>query len=182
MALPLPGESRTPLLGGRSGRADPDEIRWHKRHMKGHVEASRRAAGATLLKPGRDDMLSAVEPGIDRPLSGPDQRQRHAQHRQCGGNTRMGRRREGDPRLGARRHNSGDRRPQTPNEQEAGQRSDHLRCRNRAAACRGHAVQRGGADQQPLNQKPGARPAIREVGEKPLHLYPNFSLRESQRH
>jgi len=126
-------------------------------------------------------MLSAVKPGIDGPLSGPDQRQRHAQHRQCGGNTRMGRRREGDPRLGTRRHNSGDRRPQTRDEQEAGQRSDHLRRRNRAAACRGHAVQRGGANQQPLNQKPGARPAVREVGEKPLHMYPVFSLGQSLR-
>jgi len=97
-------------------------------------------------------MLPAVKPGIDGPLSGPDQRQRHAQHRQCGGNTRMGRRREGDPRLGARRHNSGDRRPQTPNEQEAGQRSDHLRRRNRATGCRDHAVLQSSADEQPLHQ------------------------------
>jgi hypothetical protein len=33
----------------------------------------------------------------------------------------MARVREGDPRLGARRRNSGDRRPQTRDEQEAGQ-------------------------------------------------------------
>src|ERR1039458_2813988 len=42
-------------------------------HKEGHVEAPRasRAAGATLLKPGRDDMLSAGKPGIDRPTSRP---------------------------------------------------------------------------------------------------------------
>ena len=56
-------------------------------------------------------MLSAVEPGIDGPLSWPDQRQRHAQDRQCEGNTRMRRQREGDPRFSARRHNSGDLNP-----------------------------------------------------------------------
>ena len=97
-------------------------------------------------------MLSAVKPGIDGPLAGPDQRQRYAQHRQCGGSTRMGGRREGDPRLGARRHNSGDGRPQTGDEQEAGQRADHLRRRNRAAGCRNRAVLKGSAHEQPLHQ------------------------------
>ena len=69
------------------------------------------AGSPTVLKRGRDEMLPAVKPGIDGPRAGSDQRQRHAKHRQCGGNTRMGRRREGDPRLGARSHNSGDGRP-----------------------------------------------------------------------
>ena len=123
-------------------------------------------------------MLSAVKPGIDGPLSGPDQRQRNGKHRQYGGNTRMGRQREGDPRFGARRHNSGNRRPQTRDEQEAGQRSDQLRRRNRAAACRGHAVQQGRPNQQPLNQKAGARPPVRERGEKPLHKISRFQLTE----
>ncbi|HZW94753.1 MAG TPA: hypothetical protein VFF64_17530 [Candidatus Eremiobacteraceae bacterium] len=126
-------------------------------------------------------MLPAVKPGIDGPLAGPDQRQRHAKHRQCDGNARMARRGERNPRLGARRHNSADGRPQAGNEQEPGQRSDHLRRRNRATGCRGHAVQQSRADQQPLHQKPGTRPAVREVGEKPLHIYPVFSLRKSQR-
>jgi hypothetical protein len=93
----------------------------------------------------------------------------------------MARVREGDPRFGARRHNSGDRRPQTGDEQDAGERSDHLRRRNRAIGCRDRAVQQSSADQQSLNQKPRARRAVRERGEKPLHLYPIFSLRKSQR-
>lgn len=97
-------------------------------------------------------MLPAVKPGIDGPLAGPDQRQRHAKHRQCDGNTRMGSRREGGPRFGASHQNSGDGRPQTRDEQEAGQRSDYLRRRNRAGACRGHAVLHSSADQQPLHQ------------------------------
>ena len=121
-------------------------------------------------------MLSAVEPGIDGPLAGPDQRQRHAKHRQCGGNTRVGRRRERDPRFGTRRHHSGDGRPQAGDEKEASQRSDHLRRRNRATGCRGHAVHQSSADQQPLHQKPGARPAVRERGEQPLHKVSHFQL------
>ena len=96
-------------------------------------------------------MLPAVKPGIDGPRTGADQRQSYAKHRQCDGNTRMGRRRQGDPRLGARRHNTGDGRPQTRDEQEAGERSNHLRRRDRATGCSGHAVLQSSADQQPLH-------------------------------
>ena len=55
------------------------------------------------------------------------------QARPMSGNTSVRWQREGDPRLGARRDNSGDRRPQTHDEPEAGERSDHLRRRNRVA-------------------------------------------------
>ena len=121
-------------------------------------------------------MLPAVKPGIDGPLAGPDQRQRHAKHRQCGGNTHMGRRREGDPRLGTRHHNTGDGRPQTGDEQEACRGPNHSRRHNRATGGRGDAVDQSRADQQSLNQKPGARPAVRERGEKPLHKESRFQL------
>ena len=92
----------------------------------------------------------------------------------------MGRRREGDPRLGARRHSSGERRPQAGDQQEAGQRSDHVRRRNRATGCRDGAVQQSGADHQSLNQEPGARRTVCERGEHSLHMYPVFSLRNWQ--
>jgi len=62
-------------------------------------------------------MLPAVKPGIDGPRSGPDECQDHTKHRQYGGQNRMSRRRDGNPRFGARGENSGDRRPQTGNEQ-----------------------------------------------------------------
>ena len=137
------------------------------------MSRANRASGATLLEPGRDDMLPAVKPGIDGPLSGPDQRQRHAKHRQCGGNTRMGRRREGDPSLGARRHNAGAGRPQTGNEQKAGQRSNHLRCRNRRWVSRPRSIPE---QRRPATAalKAGARPTVRERGEQPLHNTPTF--------
>lgn len=138
------------------------------------------AGSSTGLKPGRNQMLPAVKPGIDGPLAGPDQRQRHSQHPQRGGMTHMGRRRERDPRLGARRHSSGERRPQTGDQEEACQRSDHVRRRNRITGSRDDAVQQSGAGQQPLNQEPGASPAVREVREQSLHRYPVFSLRNWQ--
>jgi hypothetical protein len=127
-----------------------------------------------VLERGRKDMLSAVKPGIDGPLSGPDQRQHHAEHRQCNGNNSMGRQGKGRPR----HHNSRDGNPQADNEQQAGQRSNDLRRRNSATRCGGDAVQQSSADQQPLNQKPGARPAACERGEEPLHKNPVLQLRE----
>ena len=126
-------------------------------------------------------MLSAVKPGINGPLAGADQRQRHAQHRKCGGKSRMRRRREGDPGLGAPGDNSGDGRPQTGDEKYTGQSSDHLRRCSRPTGTRKAAVKQSSADQQSLNQKPGAWRTLRERGEQPLHMYPDFSLRESQR-
>jgi len=45
--------------------------------------------GCTVLKPGRDEMLPAVEPGIDGPLARTDQRQGYGKHRQHGGNSGM---------------------------------------------------------------------------------------------
>jgi hypothetical protein len=99
---------------------------------------------------------------------GPIQGQRQPQHRQCGRDSRIGRHRKGDPRLGARRHNS-DRWRQIRYDQDAAHRPDSLRCRNCAGMRR--AAQQGGADQHLLHQKPGARPGIREVREKPLHVY-----------
>lgn len=175
--------TRTPLWGEHRSCAGPPGPGSHMRHTNVWEKAEWRgpADGPTVLKRGRDEMFPAVKPCIDGPLAGSDQRQRYAKHRQYGGNTRMDQRREGDPRLGSRRHNSSDGRPQTGDEQQAGERTDHLRRRNCAAACRGHAVQQSTADQQPLHQKPGARPAVCEVGEKPLHMYPVSSLRKLQR-
>jgi hypothetical protein len=66
-------------------------------------------------------------------------------------------------------------------EKDAGQYPDHLRRRNRATGCRCRAVEQNSADQQPLNQKPGARRAAREGGEQPLHKNPVFSLKEWHR-
>ena len=126
-------------------------------------------------------MLPAVKPGVNGPRAGPDQRQRYGPHRQYRAIPDMGRRREGDPRFGAPGDNSGYGRPKTGDEQQAGQRSDHLRRPNSATGCRDRAVQQSSADQQALNQKPGAWRTLRERGEQPLHMYPVFSLREWQR-
>jgi hypothetical protein len=38
----------------------------------------------------------------------------------------------------------------------------------------------GGSFDMTLHQQSGARPAVRESREKPLHMYPVFSLRKSQ--
>ena len=107
-------------------------------------------------------MLPAVEPGIDGPLAGPNQRQSDAKHCQGNGQNPVSRSRRGDPGLGASRSNSREGRPQTSDEKETGQRSDHLRHRKRRTGRRGDTEQQSSADQQPLNQKPGARPAARE--------------------
>jgi len=74
-------------------------------------------------------MLPAVKPASDGPPAVPDQRQRHAKHRQYRGRTGISRRRDGGPRFGAPGHNSGEQHPQTGNEQQAGERADHLRAR-----------------------------------------------------
>jgi len=126
-------------------------------------------------------MLPAVKPGIDGPRAGPDQRQGNGKHRQYGAIPDMGRGREGDPRFGAPGHNSGERRPETGNEQDARHRSNDLRRRYRATGRCGHAAEQNSADQQSLDQEPGAWRTLRERGEQPLHMYPNFSLREWQR-
>jgi len=125
-------------------------------------------------------MLPAEKPGVNGPRAGSDQRQGHGEHRQYGAIPEMGTQREGNPRFGASGDNSGDGRPQTGNEKDAGEGSDHLRRRSRPTGCRDRAVQQSSADQHPLNQKSGARRTSCERGKQPLHMYPNFSLRESQ--
>ena len=60
-------------------------------------------------------------------------------------------------------------------------RSDHLRRPKSVTGCRHRAVQQSTADQQALDQQPGAWRTLRERGEKPLHMYPVFSLREGPR-
>jgi len=125
-------------------------------------------------------MLPAVKPGIDGPRAGPDQRQGNGKHHQYGAIPDMGRGREGDPRFGARGHNSGHGRPQTGDEEDTGEASNNLRRRKLTTLRRDRAVHQSTADQQSLNQKSGARRTARERGEQPLHMYPNFSLRESQ--
>jgi len=137
--------------------------------------------GPTALKRRRRVVLPAVEPGVNRPCTGSNQHQGHGEHRQHGAIPHMGTQREGNPRFGAPGDNSGDGRPQTGNEKDAGQSSDQLRRCSRATGSRKAAVQQSSADQQSLNQKPGAWRTLRERGEQPLHMYPDFSLRESQR-
>jgi len=108
-------------------------------------------------------MLPAVKPRIDGPLAGPDQGQCNAKHGQSGGNTRMGRRRgKCHPRLGARRNNPSNGRPQADDEKQASQSSDYLRRRSRATGRGAGTVQKSGARQQALNQQSGARPAACE--------------------
>jgi len=126
-------------------------------------------------------MLPAEKPGVNGPRAGSDQRQGQGEHCQYGAIPDMCTQREGDPRFGARGDNSGDRRPQTGNEKEAGEGSDHLRRRSRPTRCRDRAVQQSSADQHPLNQKSGAWRTLRERGEQPLHMYPDSRLRDSQR-
>ena len=92
-------------------------------------------------------MLPAVKSGIDRPFAGPDQRERQGKHRQCGGDSRVGRRCEGDPQLGAGRYNTGGGRPKTGHEEETGQRSNDFRRHHCATVCGYHAIQKSSADQ-----------------------------------
>ena len=107
-------------------------------------------------------MLPAVKPRIEGPLARSDQGDCQAKHPQHRGNGRMGRDGKGDPDLRARRQHSGKGCPQTGDQQEARQTSDYLWRSNRAAACRDYTVQKSSADQQPLEQKPGARRAVGE--------------------
>jgi len=95
-------------------------------------------------------MLPAVKPRVDGPLARPDQRQRHAKHRQSSGDSRVSGRQKRDRHLAARHHNAGNRRPQTGHEQEAAERSNYFWRRNRTYRSRGNAVQQGSAYQQPL--------------------------------
>ena len=126
-------------------------------------------------------MLPAEKPGVNGPRAGSDQRQGHGEHRQYGAIPEMGTQREGNPRFGAPGDNSGDGRPQTGNEKDTGQSSDQLRRCSRPTGSRKAAVQQSSADQQSLDQESGAWRTLRERGEEPLHMYPDFSLREWQR-
>ena len=114
-------------------------------------------------------MLPAIKPGVDGPRAGPEQRQGYGEHRQYGAIPDMGRQRKGNPRFSAAGDNPGERRPQTGDEKDAGQSSDHLRRCSRPTGSRKAAVQQSSADQQSLDQKPGAWRTLRERGEEPLH-------------
>jgi len=91
-------------------------------------------------------MLPAEKPGVNGPRAGTDQRQGDGEHRQYGAIPNMGPQREGDPRFGAPGDDAGDGRPQAGNEQDAGQRSDHLGRRKCATRCRDCAVHQSSAD------------------------------------
>jgi len=136
--------------------------------------------GAAGLQWRRSVMLPAEKPSVNGPGARSDQRQGHGEHRPYGASPDMGPQREGDPRFGAPGNNSGDGRPQTGNEQDAGQRSDHFRGHSRPTGCRDCAVHQSTADQQSLDQKPGAWRTFRKRGEQPLHMDPDFRLRDSK--
>jgi hypothetical protein len=99
----------------------------------------------------------------------------------CGGATwpipDMGGRREGDPHFSEPGDNSGRGGPQTGDEQQAGQSSDHLRRHKSVTGRRHREVQQGSANQQALDQQAGAWRTLRECGEQPLHMYPSSAYR-----
>ena len=127
-------------------------------------------------------MLPAVKPGIDGPLAGPDQRQRHGpappiprQFQTWAGDekaTHASAHPATTPATGVHKPAMSRRPASAP-----------ITC-GAATVPPGvddRAVQQSGADQQSLNQQPGARRTVRERGEQPLHMYPVFSLRKWQR-
>ena len=101
-------------------------------------------------------MLPAEKPGVNGPRAGSDQRHGYGPHGQYRAIPDMGGRGEGDPHFGAPGYNSGQGRPQTGDEQQAGEASDHLRRPKRVTGRRHRAVQQSTADQQSLDQQPGA--------------------------
>jgi len=149
--------------------------------VRGATTTFRGERSPAVLQRRKGVMLPAEKVGVNGPRAGSDQRQGHGEHRQYGAIPNMGSQREGDPRFSAPGNNSGDGRPQTGNEQDTGQRSDQLGNRKCATRCRDRAVHQSSADQQSLDQQPGAWRTLRERGEEPLHMYPVFSLRERQR-
>ena len=126
-------------------------------------------------------MLPAVKPGVNGPCAGSDQRQSYGPNGQYRAIPDMGGRRQGDPHFSAAGDNSGQGRPKTNDEQQAGEGSDHLRRPKTFTGRRHCAVQQSTADQQSLDQQPGAWRPLREGGEQPLHMFPVFSLREEPR-
>ena len=126
-------------------------------------------------------MLPAEKPGVNGPRAGSDQRQGHGPHGQDRAVPDMAGRRQSDPHFSAPGDNSGYGRPKAGDEEDAGQRSDYLRRLNAVTGFRDRAVDQSTANQHSLNQKPGAWRTLRERGEQPLHMYPVFSLRKSQR-
>jgi hypothetical protein len=135
----------------------------------------------SVLQRRRGVMLPAVKPGVNGPRAGSDQRQGYGPDGQYRAIPDMGGRREGDPHFSAPGDNSGQRRPKTGDEQQAGEASDHLRHLKSVTGRCHRAVQQSTANQQSLDQQPGAWRTLRERGEQPLHMYPVFSLRDGQR-
>ena len=182
MALPLSGETKPSGAGAALARYCRHRIAVRHTNVCGKGVATGTAGSPTVLKPGRDQMLPAVKPGIDGPLAGPDQRQRQAQRRQCHGNTSMGRRREGDPRLGARRPQFRRRGVQKPAISRM-PASAPITCGAATVPPGVETAQysRAAPTTQSLNQEPSARRTVCERGEQSLHRYPVFSLRNWQR-
>jgi hypothetical protein len=133
LALPLSGEVRLRCGAGIRFRAGPPGSRSHLAHTNMWDEASWQQPAATSRAKAREGRNACCRKvGLRRTTHGPDQGERHTQHRQCGGNTpAWAGDKEGDPR----RHNSGHRRPQTGDEHDAGERSDHVRRPNRGCGC-----------------------------------------------
>ena len=114
-------------------------------------------------------MLPTVEERVYRPRSRPN-------HGQCGPKNRQYDRkscsrgyRQSDPGLNASYEDSGNRSPQTGNQQNARERSNAFLDRMTANRWRRKAgnvaVNQCGSDQEPLNQETFTRPAVRKCGE-----------------
>ena len=127
-------------------------------------------------------MLPAVKPGVNGPRAGPDQRQGHGPAPPISRNSRHGpatRRRSTPRRTPATTPATGVHKPAISRRPA----SAPITC-GAATVPPGvddRAVQQSSADQQSLDQEPGAWRTVRERGEQPLHMYPVFSLREWQR-